>query len=90
MMVTLWALWAKISGGGAVPGWASVVLSIYFLGGIQILCIGILGEYLGKTYIEVKSRPRFFVEKTVGFEGASQSNQLLAVPDAIRAFARAH
>jgi polyisoprenyl-phosphate glycosyltransferase len=90
MLMTLWALWAKIFGGSAVPGWASVVLSMYFLGGIQILCIGILGEYLGKTYIEVKSRPRFFIEKAVGFESASQSYQPLAVPEAIRAYVRAH
>jgi len=38
---------------------------MYFLGGIQIFCIGMLGEYLGKTYAEVKSRPRFFLEKTI-------------------------
>ena len=41
------------------------MLPMYFLGGIQILCIGMLGEYLGKVYAEVKSRPRFFIEKTV-------------------------
>jgi hypothetical protein len=37
---------------------------MYFLGGIQIFCIGMLGEYLGKAYQEVKARPRFFIEKT--------------------------
>lgn len=89
MTVSLWALWAKIFGGNAVPGWASVVLSMYFLGGIQILCIGVLGEYLGKTYVEVKSRPLFFIEKTAGIESASQSHQPLAASDPIRAYARA-
>lgn len=50
---------------GTVPGWTSITLPIYFLGGIQILCIGILGEYLGKIYQEVKSRPRYIIEKVV-------------------------
>ena len=65
MMVTLWALWVRLFTEDAVPGWASTVLPMYFLGGIQIFCIGMLGEYLGKTYAEVKSRPRFFLEKTI-------------------------
>jgi polyisoprenyl-phosphate glycosyltransferase len=66
MGVTLWALWVRLFTSAAVPGWTSVVLPMYFLGGIQIFCIGMLGEYLGKIYAEVKSRPRFFVEKVVG------------------------
>ena len=48
-----------------VPGWASIVLPIYFLGGVQLLSIGILGEYIGKIYKEVKRRPRFIVEKVL-------------------------
>jgi len=64
MLVTLWVLWVRLFTDLAVPGWTSVVLPMYFLGGIQIFCIGMLGEYLGKTYAEVKSRPRFFIEKT--------------------------
>ena len=63
MLVALWALWVRFFSDSAVPGWASVVLPMYFLGGIQIFCIGMLGEYLGKTYAEVKSRPRYFIEK---------------------------
>ncbi|HLU16738.1 MAG TPA: glycosyltransferase family 2 protein [Edaphocola sp.] len=46
-------------------GWASTVLPIYFLGGIQLLCIGLLGEYVAKIYKEVKRRPRFIIEKFV-------------------------
>jgi glycosyltransferase involved in cell wall biosynthesis len=48
---------------GTVPGWTSITLPMYFLGGIQILCIGIIGEYLGKIYKEIKSRPRFIIEE---------------------------
>ncbi len=50
---------------GTVPGWTSITLPIYFISGIQILCIGILGEYLGKIYKEVKSRPLFIVENHI-------------------------
>ncbi len=77
MLITLWVLWVRFFTDNAVPGWTSVVLPMYFLGGIQIFCIGILGEYLGKTYAEVKSRPRFFIEKTITFEninGAFNNN----------------
>ena len=46
-----------------IPGWFSTVLPFYFLGGIQILCIGILGEYMGKIYKEVKRRPRYIIDE---------------------------
>jgi glycosyltransferase involved in cell wall biosynthesis len=48
-----------------VPGWASSVVPIYFLGGIQLLSIGILGEYVAKIYLEAKRRPRYFIEKSI-------------------------
>jgi polyisoprenyl-phosphate glycosyltransferase len=48
-----------------IPGWASSVVPIYFLGGIQLLSIGILGEYVAKIYMETKQRPRYFIEKTI-------------------------
>jgi glycosyltransferase involved in cell wall biosynthesis len=49
--------------GKTIAGWVSTVLPFYFLGGIQILCIGVLGEYLGKIYKEVKRRPRFIIDE---------------------------
>ena len=48
-----------------IPGWASSVVPIYFLGGIQLLSIGILGEYVAKIYLETKQRPRYFIEKSI-------------------------
>lgn len=45
-----------------VRGWSSIVLPLYFLGGIQLFCIGIIGEYLGRIYQETKQRPRFIIE----------------------------
>ncbi len=51
--------------GDAVPGWLSTVLPMYFLGGIQLFSIGIMGEYLGKIYAEVKQRPRYTIDKQI-------------------------
>lgn len=63
LILSLWVFIAKTIGNQAVPGWASTVLPIYLLGGIQIFCIGIIGEYLGKIYSETKARPRYVIEK---------------------------
>ena len=65
LLVSLWAVWVKLFSGQSVPGWASTVLPLYLLGGAQIFCTGLIGEYLGKIYKEVKARPRFIIEKTV-------------------------
>jgi len=48
--------------GKTVPGWASTVVSIWVLGGLQLFSIGIIGEYIGKIYLETKKRPRFIVQ----------------------------
>ncbi|MBO7355361.1 MAG: glycosyltransferase family 2 protein [Lachnospiraceae bacterium] len=47
------------------PGWTSIIISIWFLGGMQLLAIGLVGKYVGKTYIEVKHRPRYNIEKVL-------------------------
>jgi len=61
------AVYALISycAGNVVPGWTSLILSIWFLGGVQLLCIGLIGQYIGKIYIEVKHRPRYNIEKVI-------------------------
>ena len=50
------------------PGWASLMISIWFLGGVQLFSIGIVGQYVGKTYIETKERPRFYVSEILDYE----------------------
>ncbi|MEA3523355.1 MAG: glycosyltransferase family 2 protein [Campylobacterota bacterium] len=65
LMMSTWVLGVKLFSEEAVPGWASTVLPIYFIGGIQVLSIGIVGEYIGKIYMETKERPRYIIEKTV-------------------------
>lgn len=54
--------------GHVVPGWTSLILSIWFLGGLQLLAIGLVGQYIGKIYIEVKHRPRYNIEKILADE----------------------
>lgn len=49
--------------GHTVPGWSSLMISIWFLGGVQLFSIGIVGQYVGKTYIESKERPRYNIEE---------------------------
>ena len=55
-----------------VPGWTSITLSFYFLSGIQLLCIGVLGEYIGKIYKETKRRPRFIIQESLLYQGEDQ------------------
>ncbi len=54
--------------GNVVPGWTSLILSVWFLGGVQLLAIGLVGQYIGKIYIEVKQRPRYNIEKVLSEE----------------------
>lgn len=65
MTATLFFLYAYLTHrADVVPGWASTVLPMLFLGGMQLLSIGVLGEYVGKIYMETKRRPRFIVQTT--------------------------
>ena len=64
LLAIFWSMFAKFF-GVTVTGWTSIVIPIYFLGGIQMIFLGILGEYVGKIYIEVKGRPRFIIEKKI-------------------------
>lgn len=63
--LSLWVLGIRFFSDDVVPGWASSVLPMYFLGGVQLLSIGIVGEYVAKIYMETKRRPRFIVEKVI-------------------------
>ena len=63
LAMILWVLWVKLFTDHALPGWASSVIPIYLLGGIQLLSIGVLGEYVAKIYFETKRRPRYFIEE---------------------------
>ncbi len=61
-------IWAIVSHflGNAITGWTSTVSIIAFIGGVQLVCLGIVGEYIGKIYMEVKKRPRYIISDRVG------------------------
>jgi dolichol-phosphate mannosyltransferase len=61
-----YAVYVKVGLGVALPGWTSLMVAVVFLGGVQLLCIGILGEYLGRIYDEVKQRPLYLLQEKSG------------------------
>jgi glycosyltransferase involved in cell wall biosynthesis len=62
----IWVVIEHFTQGHDVPGWATIVAGLMFFSGIQLLTIGILGEYLGRVYDEVKRRPRYLVARRLG------------------------
>ena len=64
LLAACWVLWVVLTNRN-VPGWASITLPIYFLGGIQLLSLGILGEYISRIYLETKRRPLYHIEEVI-------------------------
>ncbi len=62
LALLLWGLIQKFR-GAVVPGWTSLIISVWAIGGLILLSIGVIGEYIGKIYLESKRRPRFIVEE---------------------------
>lgn len=71
-LVMLIVFIVKDAMGVTVAGWSTIVISIWGIGGLQLLAIGIIGEYIGKIYMEAKGRPRYIVEKCLGTAGTVQ------------------
>lgn len=69
LCASIMIVWMLISylAGQTIPGWASNVLCVCLLGGIQLFSLGVIGEYVGKIYLECKRRPRFIISEKVGF-----------------------
>jgi len=67
---------ARLSGNQAFEGQATTLVMVLFLGGIQLISLGIIGEYLGRIYDEVRGRPLYVVNDAVGFEAESQDEEL--------------
>ncbi|HJB40287.1 MAG TPA: glycosyltransferase family 2 protein [Candidatus Ruthenibacterium avium] len=63
VLAILWVFATKFF-GQAVSGWSSMACAIFFMGGVQLLCLGVIGEYIGKIYNETKARPRFLISES--------------------------
>lgn len=72
-VVGLWALVAALAGWAQAPGWASILIAVSFFGGAQLFALGVVGEYVGRIYLETKRRPRFEIETVTGDQGPSAS-----------------
>jgi glycosyltransferase involved in cell wall biosynthesis len=68
LCLIFWALYTKIR-GLTVPGWTSTVIPLFFIGGLNILFLGLIGEYIGKIYLEVKKRPIFIIKERYNIGG---------------------
>jgi len=68
-----YAIYAKLFTQEALPGWTSVLVAVLFLGGIQLLSLGIIGEYLGRTFEEMKGRPPYIIRTIIEHEAAKDS-----------------
>jgi dolichol-phosphate mannosyltransferase len=64
LVIVCWRLFLDDS----LPGYASITTGVFFLGGVQLICMGILGEYIGRIHSEVKGRPLFVIERRIGFD----------------------
>ncbi|WP_322517887.1 glycosyltransferase family 2 protein [Rhodopseudomonas palustris] len=63
-LLGLWTLWAKLFTDQSIPGWASIMLPLMLFQGLQFIFLGVIGEYVGKIFLETKRRPRFIVRET--------------------------
>jgi polyisoprenyl-phosphate glycosyltransferase len=71
MLGVVYALSVRLLTKQWVPGWATVFVAVLFLGGVQLLALGIIGEYVGRAYVESKRRPLYFLEERLGFGDAT-------------------
>jgi glycosyltransferase involved in cell wall biosynthesis len=74
------AIVSKLAGAFTVPGWASILVVVSFLGGVQLMLMGMMGLYIGRIYEEVKARPLYVVREAYGLEATSQPRPDAAEP----------
>lgn len=80
-LLILYAL-ASFFQGTVVPGWSSSLIAVCLLGGIQLICLGVIGEYVGKIYLETKARPRYIISQRTWETPLPEENSLQAQEEA--------
>lgn len=76
LVLALYLIIGKLSGQiYTIPGWSSIIIVIIFFGGIQLLTVGVLGEYLGSIFDEVKNRPEFIIDEKINFKEELKDNE---------------
>ncbi len=76
LIFAIWVFIMHFSGKEAVvPGWASTIIAIVFLGGVQLFTIGILGEYIGNIFDETKNRPEYIIDKQINFDTSGNTQK---------------
>ena len=71
----IWAFVVRLTSHNWVPGWTATIIAVLFLGGIQLVCTGILGEYIGRTYMQSKGRPLYIISERVGHPDAVRTGE---------------
>jgi len=86
-LLGVWAFAGVLIFHNTVPGWASTVIPIYLICGVQMICLGVMGEYVGKIYLETKRRPRYLIEASLPGESVAcaDKERRSAQDDAMRA-----
>ncbi|MDE6716259.1 MAG: glycosyltransferase family 2 protein [Muribaculaceae bacterium] len=74
LAVTIYVV-SAIMMGRSIPGWASMMLSLWFIGSLILIALGIIGEYVGKIYIEVKHRPRYFIDRITSSQNEAENQK---------------
>jgi hypothetical protein len=77
----IWSLLVKLTGFYNVPGWTSIVVVTTFIGGIQLMILGVIGEYIGEIHVEVKRRPLYVVSELENFDDTPELPQRAIVAE---------
>jgi dolichol-phosphate mannosyltransferase len=65
--------------GATIQGWATIMVALLFLGGVQLICLGIIGEYIGRIFNEIKPRPMYVIESVIAGDAALPTVQSVAI-----------